>query len=181
MRRKILNIFENFGRNRKISFEELFHKYKNYMFSIALRYLNNNEDAEDAEDAIQEACLRLSKNMHKLEDLDSDRTRGFISIITRNVCFDILNKNKDEINIDEIFDLSVDDEFTDEIENIDTLDRMLSTLNDRYKNVLLLSYIHDLTDTEIASLLNLTEINVRKIRSRALKALRINFKEEEYE
>lgn len=177
MGRKIVNIFENFGRNRKISFEELFHKYKNYMFSIALRYLNNKEDAEDA---VQEACLRLSKNMHKLEDLESDRTRGFISIITRNVCSDILNKNKDESNIDKVFDLSVDDEFTNEIENIDTLDRMVSTLNDRYKNVLILSYIHDLTDTEIASSLNLTEVNVRKIRSRALKALRINFKEEEY-
>ena len=178
MGREILNIFENFGRNRKISFEELFHKYKNYMFSIALRYLNNKEDAEDA---VQEACLRLSKNMHKLEDLESDRTRGFISIITRNVCFDILNKNKDESNIDKVFDLSVDDKFTNEIENIDTLDGMVSTLNDRYKNVLILSYIHDLTDTEIASSLNLTEVNVRKIRSRALKALRINFKEEEYE
>lgn len=178
MARKLFSMLGLKTKSSEIEFEDLFHKYKNYVFSIALRYMSNTQDAEDA---VQEAFLRLSKNIHKIDDLDSKKTRGFISIITRNVCFDLLNKNKDEDDIDEIFNIGVDDDFTQDIENRDTLEYYISTLKERYKHVLILSYIHELSDQEIASSLNTSQSNVRKIRSRALEKLKNNEKEIEYE
>lgn len=173
----LLSTIKTISTDDRVKFEDLFHKYKNYMFSITLHYLKNTTDAEDA---VQEACIKLAKNIDKVDQIDSKRTRGFISIIVRNTCLDILAKSRYEDDIEESI-VKDPHTFTEDIENKDQLDRYISSLNDRYKHVLMLTYLYDMKDKEISQILDISEANVRKIRSRALDKVRKNISEVEYE
>ena len=52
-------------------FEKIYYKYKNLLFYIANGIL---PDITDAEDAVQEAFIRIAKNMDKIEDTESVAT-----------------------------------------------------------------------------------------------------------
>lgn len=173
-----LTLFNALDEREKIVFRELFDKYKNYMYAIALSFTKNKEDSEDI---VQEVCIRLMKNLHKIGKLESRETRGFISIICRNVCLNKLKEDRDLIDIGE------DWPFVDEKDSVSymimktDLKSLLLKLKKEYLHIILLSYLYDYDDDTISKLLKISRENVRKKRSRALEKLRNLTKEEGYE
>ena len=161
--------FNALSLGEKNTFENIFHRYKNYMFAIALNYVKNTSDAEDI---VQDACIRIMKNLSKIDNVDSVETKGFISIITRNVAIDRYHKNKKEIPVDEDWPFVTEDLSDVAVVDKETLKYYLDMLKDKYKNVLIFTYVYDYDDNTIASLFNTSKVNVRKIRSRALTQIR---------
>ena len=151
------------------AFETIFHMYKNYMFAIALNYVKN---VSDAEDIVQDASIRIMNNLSKIDDVESVQTKGFISIITRNVAIDRYHKSKKDIAIEEDWPFVSDEIIDKKIIDQDTLKYYLDMLKDRYKNVSMLTYVYDYDDDTISSILNTSKVNVRKLRSRALAQIR---------
>lgn len=66
--------------NQKDKFEKVYYKYKDLMFYIAYEVLRNERDAEDA---VQEGFLRIAKNISKILDVNSSKSKNFVVLITK--------------------------------------------------------------------------------------------------
>ena len=151
-------------------FYNIYEKYKYLMFSIAMDVLN---DKFVAEDAVQEAFLKILKNSNKIDDINSNRTKRLVITITKNAAIDIYRKQKKrwntEIEMDKITGFEKNDIYTIE-DNEKFLE--IEGLPDIYKEVLILKYSSEFSNTEIAEILEISEMNVRKRISRGRKLLK---------
>jgi RNA polymerase sigma-70 factor (ECF subfamily) len=118
--------------------EAIYNKYSKFMFKVAYNVLHNNYDAEDA---VQQAFLRIIDNVDKIGDLEDKKTRNFIGVICHNVAINIYNKAKkavatenEEVS-DTEYDVSV---IVIDNEACKKLERFIYGLDDIYKELLLL-------------------------------------------
>ena len=70
----------------KSKFETLYYTHRHTMLHIAMQIL---KDHQLAEDAVQEAFIRLVKNFSKIGQVNCPRTRLFVVIIVRNISLTI--------------------------------------------------------------------------------------------
>lgn len=68
---------------------ELYQCHGRLMLATARRMLN---DPYLAEDAVSEAFIRILNNLDKINRMNGDQIRGFVVIIVRNICIDMLRK-----------------------------------------------------------------------------------------
>lgn len=64
--------------NSKLSI--LYDTYENKMYSIAYSILNN---VEQAEDAVQDAFMKLIPYLHKIKNIDNLKTKGLVILTTK--------------------------------------------------------------------------------------------------
>lgn len=75
----------------KRKFALVYEKYRHYMFHIALKILKNSQDAEDA---VHEAFIKLTKNMDKIGDVETLKTERYLYTIVKNTAIDIYRQKK---------------------------------------------------------------------------------------
>ena len=73
----------------KEKFEKLYEQYRKLMMAEANAILKSKHLAEDA---VQEAFLRIIKSFDHVEEILSPRTKRFVVIIARNAALTILSK-----------------------------------------------------------------------------------------
>lgn len=97
------------------AFSVLVDRYKNLVFSLALRMLKNREEAEEVS---QDTFIKTYKSLHKFKG--DSKFSTWIYKVTYNTCLDRIKKNKKYFN-----DVAID-EFTEhQIKTIDNaLDKM---------------------------------------------------------
>ncbi len=143
---------------------------KNKLFRIALRYLNNNEDAEDT---VQETMLRLWLHREKLSTLKS--VEAFAVTITKNLCLDKLRGKKfnggeiDENTLKTDYNPHTSAEHSDTVSKIHEI---LNTLPEQQKLVLQLRDIEGYSNEEAANMLDMNIVTLRVNLSRARKKVR---------
>lgn len=71
--------------------ERLYHKYYRLMYYVANKILQDNYLAEDA---VQTAFLKLIPNLHKIEDINSHKTKAFVVIVVENVAKRMYTKRR---------------------------------------------------------------------------------------
>lgn len=158
-------------------FEALFHKYRNVMFYSINEIIH---DKYLSEDILQETFIKIAENIQSVDkDINSRKAKNFIMIVTKNTALDYYRKNlkrrEVEVSVEEIEDLvfyNLDDEI---LSNLDTENRIITivkSMNECYRDVLLLKYVNGLKNDKIAKLLNITEETVRKRISRGKKLLK---------
>ena len=76
--------------------DELVVKYENTLFRAALAILG---DVQEAEDAVQDAFLKLMKGGVYFEDAASDDCKKYIVTVIRHSAIDIYNRKKREQEI----------------------------------------------------------------------------------
>jgi len=158
-----LFIFLNDNDSNK--FYELYAVHKKTMLYIAMGILHNKELAEDA---VHNAFERVLKNLHKIEDVSSHKTKKFMVVITRNVSIDIYHKLKstETTPIDNLYDLHNEDSKVENIlvasETINELKKELQKMPIIYIDAFDLKHNYDFSNKEIAELLNITEPTLRK-------------------
>lgn len=67
--------------HEKSEFVKLYERYRKFMHYAAKRILGDDSLAEEA---VQEAFLRIAKNFGKVSDVDQSATKKFVLIITEN-------------------------------------------------------------------------------------------------
>lgn len=158
-------IEDEIGRNK---FEKIYYKYRNLMYRVAHEVLKN---VDDSEDAVQEAFTRISKNMHKVGEVNSSETKNFVCKITKNEAIRIYEKKqKRKESLETDLSIITDDgeqRFFDtyskgEIDMINHTAVVLDKIPHKYKLILGLKYIHGYSGKEIAKLLDISETNVRQ-------------------
>lgn len=145
-------------------FEAVFSKYNKILYKFSYNIL---KDSYMAEDAVQEAFIKVAYNLIKIQDINSNKTMNFLVTIVKNVSLTMYKKKKGCI-------LFIDEELSEEIvdESINLEDSMIAQLDydhllhiigylkDELKSPFLLRYVHDCSDKEIADILDITQNNV---------------------
>ena len=71
--------------------EDLITKYRAMMYSLAFSIARN---ADLAEDIVQEASIRLTKNATAIDNVNSDQTRNYVYTVVKNEALRIAAKEK---------------------------------------------------------------------------------------
>lgn len=137
-------------------FERVYLNYRAFMFYIANKILHNTQDAEDA---VHNAFLSIAKNIEKIEDPTSLKTRGYVSIITERKKYESNELAEDEVSIP--FPLPEEH----------GLEWCISKLPPRYRQAILLKYSHGYSTKEIAEILDISPAAASKLDQRAKKKL----------
>lgn len=160
-------------------FMELHDEYSGIMYRKAYSIL---KDSHLAEDAVQESFIRILKNFDKVIKKKCPQTRNYFVKIGKRVSFDIYRKRKKQqtLSFDELEGRMID-EFTN-IEDMlvgKEIETYLLQLPKSYYIILSLKYTDGYTYKEIASILDITEENVKKRLMRARNKLREILTEQE--
>ena len=131
---------------------QLYDTYAQAMFTIACRYLNE----EDAKDAMQDGFLKAFRNIEKYEP---EFTFGaWLKRIIINQCLDVLKRNKlefDEIEVSGLQIINDDDwNFESTITKAEIL-FAISQLNEKYKIVVQLYLLEGYDHQEISEILEI--------------------------
>lgn len=155
----------------KSKFERIYYDYRKLMKHIAIHFLH---DEYLAEDAVQEAFIKLTRHISGVDENDSHKTKAFIVIIVKSVCLDMLKKDKHDksFSLEEIDSMGyVNDDSFKKLE-ADDVCSVISSLSDTYREIIELKVYHNLSDKEIADVLSISDSAVRKRLQRAREILR---------
>lgn len=158
----------------------LYENYKICMYKEAYRIL---KDTQLAEDAVQQAFIKIINSLNKIELEDAVKTRSFLIIICRNIAINMYNRRARLMANSEYIDLFSDDE-NNEIWSFDcpssvvisneTLKDVVEAIGELptiYKDVIILEHFHNYSKKEIAKLLNVNYDTVKKRAERGRKLL----------
>lgn len=164
------------------AFEELIKDYKKVAYNIALRVLRNVEDAEDAS---QEALIKVYKNIQNFNMQSTFKVWMYRIVV--NTCLDFKRKKSiSAVSIDESIDLGgmneVHREIADDSGNPDALveknfnsklvNDAVNKLDDDYKTIIVLRDIQGFSYSEIAEILSCNLGTVKSRLNRARKSLK---------
>ncbi|NLC43669.1 MAG: sigma-70 family RNA polymerase sigma factor [Clostridiales bacterium] len=156
--------------------ERLYHKYYRLMYYVANKILQDNYLAEDA---VQTAFLKLIPNLHKIEDINSHKTKAFVVIVVENVAKRMYTKRR-KINTMALEELEYQiSDNSNELEalisdlDLESIVEHMKKLHKNDSEILLLRYVHEMTSKEIAQLLDVKDAVVRKRLERARNRLAV--------
>jgi RNA polymerase sigma-70 factor (ECF subfamily) len=159
------------------AFAELVEMYKDKLYHLGYRMLNQRQEAEDV---VQETFLRVYTNLERYDE--NQKFSTWIYRIATNLCIDRLRKRKPSYSIDaELNDsegtdwhaLLASDDASPETELILSetqahIREAIQSLPEKYKSVVVLRYLHDMSLQEISDILEMpvTTIKTRVHRGR---------------
>jgi RNA polymerase sigma factor (sigma-70 family) len=157
------------GQNHCFSY--IVEKYKDIVFSIALKVLRNRDEAEEM---AQEVFIKVYKSLHKFRGTSKFST--WLYSVTYNHCISHTRKKKyevsslDDIQVQEEADDIHFDGFTDE-ERKEYLEAALKKLPAEDYTLVMLYYYKDQSVDEVAAATHLSTSNVKVKLHRARKKL----------
>lgn len=156
----------------KQKLRQLYEKYKNRMYISACRILC---DPFSAEDAVHEAFVAISRNIEKIGDVDSVSTASYCIKAAKNTAINMSVKKSREpaLTIEEV-DGNSDESMLDSLcskESFNIIVESVMSLDEKYRDVLSLYYLNELTVRDIADLLGRKESTVKQQLSRGRKKL----------
>ncbi len=156
-------------------FQMIYETYHKLMLFLARQILTDNRDAEDA---VQEAFIKIIANLDKISDPRCLKTKHFIVVIVKRTAIDLKrkkNREQEMVMSDEDIDVlqmyGNDDCGYHKIDESIDLAKAIAGLSDVYRDIILLKYYQECSDAQIAELTGLSVSNVQKIIQRARKKL----------
>lgn len=182
---RLAKLARNGDRN---AFAELVELYKDKIFHLAYRMLNNKQEAEDA---VQETFLRVYMNLHRYDE--NQKFSTWIFRIGTNLCIDKLRRRKQTYSLDaemtdgegnDYYAMLPSDEDTPEKQLIVSetqaqIHRAIETLPEKYKSVVILRYLHDMSLQEISDVLDMPVTTIKTRVHRGREYLRKRLEQEE--
>lgn len=160
------------------SFEILIKKHQKFAYNVALKYL---KDPIDAEDATQESLIKAFRYLKSFNK--NSKFSTWLYRIVINTCKDELRKNKKDqnnysLNNDENYIDAIEDESYEPLKNAENselgknLHTAIEQLEVTYKDVIILCDMKDYSYQEISEVLEIPIGTVRSRISRGRKKLR---------
>lgn len=157
---------------------ELYRKYCEGMYIVAMRFV---KDADDAEDVLQESFIKAFQKIHQFQ---GDVTFGaWLKRIVINKCIDFLKSRKETL-------LPLDEGYMEVVDNddwtvpsaisIEQVRSAIDNLGSKYRYVLMMFLLEGYDHQEIAQILNISETACRTRLLRGKAQLKELLKEKGY-
>jgi RNA polymerase sigma-70 factor (ECF subfamily) len=173
-------LIEQCLKGQQSSFSELIDKYKNLVFNLAYRMTNNLDDAEDIS---QEVFIRVYKSLYNFNP--NYKFSTWLYQVTLNFCRDRFKKGKipsvsldaplnkdDQKNFSSLIPNNENnpEEIFIEVEQSNFINALISSLPPKYREVIVLRHLRDLSYDEMSKILNISlgSIKTRLFRAREL-------------
>lgn len=162
----------------KQAYAHIIHKYKNPLYATILRMTRNPQDAQDL---VQEAFIKIYHQLDKYEQKGS--FSSWLYRVAINHCMDEFRKKSYKVKSEEINELHAINSNHPEIvflkkEKQRQLERLIATLPEEERLIILLRYVNELSYSEISESLGLSLSSVRNKLHRAKKKMREQVSEE---
>ena len=167
-RNKINELFEEFKNGNKELLEEIYNKYHKTIYGIAFSILKNKDDSEDI---VQSVFIKI----HTLDNskLPKDNVSSWLYTLTKNEALQFLRKQKNNIDIDSIYDLADNNNDIDKLINKETYNKLISKLSPKEKEIVSLKIISNLSFEEISQLLGEKTATIKWRYYKSIYALRL--------
>ncbi len=156
---------------QKAEFLTLYEKHADELFRYCYFKTSNREQSlEIVQEVFMKAWITITK------ETVMENPRAFLYAATRNAITDWYRKKK-VVSLDDLHDVGFDapvehsGHHTDRVE-VERILEKTSKLEEKYREVIILRFVNDLSVTEIAELLKETENNISVRLHRALEKLR---------
>lgn len=148
--------------------------YKHY-FPRIYRYCKANIYRSDlASDICQETFLKVWKALPTFRFSESGTFQAYVYQIARNLIIDLSRKKK-EFSLESYKDIETEDDLVEKMarkDNIDIIKRVLATLSEKDRQILILRYFEDMSHRETAKIIGISEGALRVRTARLLKKLK---------
>ena len=147
-------------------FEIIYREYRDLMLYIANRILG---DTKDSEDVVHQSFIKLIDVLGKIEEPRCHKTRALVVTVVERTAIDLYRRRRREntVSLDEEYINVPDTAQVDAVADRADLAAAMASLPTRYREVLLLRYDSGFSNREIAGLLSMSEVDVRKTIQRA--------------
>jgi RNA polymerase sigma-70 factor (ECF subfamily) len=158
------------------NFEDIFEKHQHLVFNLCLHYLQNRQEAEEA---AQDVFVKIHQKMPGFQERSSLKT--WVYRIAVNHCLDVLRARKRQKRFAFIFSLFNDQNemvhdppdfdhpgvLLEDREALENLFQKINQLPENQRTALILKYLDDLPQREIADIMGLSEKAVESLLQRA--------------
>jgi RNA polymerase sigma-70 factor (ECF subfamily) len=144
-------------------------EYQDQAWTVA-RYIL--KDAQEAEDATQEAFVKLWNNQDRI---DPEKVKPWLMKVTRNGCLDRLRRRRENVEFDEAHtaaDTYGPMQGASDSETGAWLKRAIAGLKEPYRSLVVLRDVNQHSYEEVAGMLELSLAQVKTYLHRARKQLR---------
>lgn len=155
-----------YGNN--IAFEKLYKNYKNLVYKIAYSILKNSYDSDDIVQIVFEKIYSIDKDKLPIRNESS-----WLYSVTKNETINYLNKKKNHIELEEIYELEDNNNEINELINKDSYNRLIGKLNENEKEIISLKILSNLSFKEIAKLLNKPTGTIKWIYYKSINTLKL--------
>ena len=155
-----------YGNN--IAFEKLYKNYKNLVYKIAYSILKNSYDSDDIVQIVFEKIYSIDK-----DKLPTRNESSWLYSVTKNETINYLNKKKNHIELEEIYEIEDNNNEINELINKDSYNRLIGKLNENEKEIISLKILSNLSFKEIAKLLNTTTGTINWIYYKSINTLKL--------
>ncbi len=155
-----------YGNN--IAFEKLYKNYKNLVYKIAYSILKNSYDSDDIVQIVFEKIYSIDK-----DKLPTRNESSWLYSVTKNETINYLNKKKNHIELEEIYEIEDNNNEINELINKDSYNRLIGKLNENEKEIISLKILLNLSFKEIAKLLNKPTGTIKWIYYKSINTLKL--------
>jgi len=155
-----------------LDLKEIYITYSDKIYRYLYWHLG---DVYLAEDLTSEVFLKVFKNLRKFKD---GYVQAWIYRIAKNLLIDHYRKKKTK-SLEELQEVAVDDQIIEKLskdESAKKLREAVSKLPDNLKEVVILRFFEEMSASQVAEILDITDGNVRILQFRALKKLKEELK-----
>lgn len=172
-------LLSNLANGEKWAFDQLYHRYWEALFRYVVRVL---KDENDTADVLQDTFFKIWEQRERLQHVES--VKAYLFTVARNgaLRFIALQQNHQRFVAslgaflnDESYERSAEEALTlNELQM--SIDKQITRMPPRMREVFLLSRFENLSNREIATRLNISEHTVKKQINYALKLIRLTVK-----
>lgn len=154
--------------------EGAFREIYDYTIDRVFNYvLLRTQSRENTKEIVQEIYLSLWKSLPKFTYISVEHFQGFLWKVVKRRIYKYRLRHIATVSIEDVYDFPADESPK---EDYRYLLGSLEELTEKEKSVVELRYFENLTFSEIAEILCITESNAKVLHHRAIKVLRKNLK-----
>ncbi len=164
--------------------EEIYYRYHQKMLNICMGILKNRDDAMDA---LSDTFVQIATHIERFMRFEGDELYGFVAVTAKHMALKLYDKKKrrqqhettltydNEEGTQVLWDIPDPSADAEQLlldkEFVSDLKTMLQTLSDVQQTVLMYKYLYQLSNTEIAELMDLNRATVNSHVHRARQRL----------
>lgn len=149
----------------------LYEKYIRKIYDFIFYKTHHKETAEDIATAV------FMKAFESIKQFDPDKGtfQAWVYQIARNKTIDHYRTKKSDMNIDDVWDLSGNEDLEGDIDTknkLEDIKKYIKALDSRQRDILIMRIWQGMSYKEISEILNFSEANCKMTYSRAIRKLR---------